>query len=555
MGRNRVPWPIGIRLILLACLAVPPIGSDVVHAAGGRIEVTVLDKSGKITPVRAWVDAAGRRLFNPVAPDTATPYARDRSFSCDGTFTMAVPAGKAVVHIEKGKEFLPVDAEVDVSPDETIVKKIQIKRWVDMPGRGWYAADLHVHFGADDPRILRQLSLADDVHLIPAFTYWLRGRGERWKAAWPDEGFTQPTFVDDQHIITRNNIEIERINRNAVPGGTIGATFLFNLNQPVTAERYGEHFPTDADLCRAARRQSPAAVYDSDKPSWAETVVGAALGALDTVQLCHNHFHRSSTIPGGWGMIGPLAPGESNAATDDGLFHRTNTLYYRFLNCGFRLGVSGGSAIGVMAMPAGHHRVYARVDGQFTAEKMWASIRAGRSFATTGPMLSLDVNREGIGSTISLESAHDPPLKLQSTVRSIETVDSLEIVYNGDIIASRDLSKTIPNPRVDAVLDSELTPKRSGWVVSRVLYRAPDGLLRQAHTSPIYISVDNRPTASAADARYMCVWIDRLTNIAETQPDRFPDEEARGGVLATYAEARARYEEIIAEAQQHWSDK
>jgi len=523
-------------------------------AADGRIVVRVVDGDGNVTPVRAWVDAAGKRLFTPIAPDTATPYARDRSLSCDGTFTMVVPAGKAVVHVEKGKEFFPVDAEVEIPPGETLEKTIRMKRWVDMPDRGWYSADLHVHLGANDPRILRQLALADDVHLIPSFTYWLRGRGETWAAKWPDETFDRPIIIDDRHVVTRNNIEIERINRNATPGGTIGATFLFNLNQPVTAARYGEHFPTDAELCRAARRHSPASVYDSDKPSWAETVVGAALGGLDTVQLCHNHYHRSSTIAGGWGMIGPLAPDESNAAVGDGLFHRTNALYYRFLNCGFRLGVSGGSAIGVMPVPAGHHRVYASIDGPFTAEKMWTAIKAGRTFATTGPMLTMTANGKAIGVTIAVSSADTQPVKICSTVQSIEALESFEIIHNGHIVASRDLQNESPDPLLDAKLEFALNPQRSGWITSRVLYRAPDGLLRQTHTSPIYISVDDKPTASASDAHYMLSWLDRLDDIAKSQSHRFPDTDAQKTVLRAYAEARVRYEEIIGDAKRHWGD-
>ena len=306
--QNKRLWSVASRLILVAGLAASPIDSHEAHAADGRVKCSVVDEAGKLTPVRAWVDVAGRRLFVPAEPDTATPYARDHSFSCDGTFTMVVPAGKAVVHIDKGKEYLPMDVEVDVSPDVAVQKTIRIERWINMPALGWYSADLHVHLGADDPQVLRQLALADDVHLIPSFTFWLRGRGEKWNSDWPEDGFTDPIIVDDQHTVTRNNIEIERINRNAVPGGTVGATFLFNLSQPVTAERKSEYFPTDADLCRSAREHSPDSVFDSDKPSWAETVVGAAIDALDTVQLCHNHYHRSTTIAGGWGMIGPLAP-------------------------------------------------------------------------------------------------------------------------------------------------------------------------------------------------------------------------------------------------------
>lgn len=535
--------------LALGCVWLAMLAPPQNFAADGQISIRAVDPKGRLTPVRAWVDSAGQRRFRPTAPETATPYTQDRSFSCDGEFTLVVPAGPARVHIEKGKEFLPIDLEVNVPAGGTVEKSIRMQRWIDMPSQGWYSADLHVHLGHDSPRVLRQLALADDVHLVPSFTYWLRGRGEVWNATWPDSSFTDPISIDAQHIITRNNLEIERIHRDSIPGGTVGATFLFNLQQPVTADRYGEHFPTDAELCRVARQHSPDVVFDSDKPSWAETVIGASLGLLDTVQICHNHYARSSTGPGGYGMIGPLAPGESNAAVGDGLFHRTNQLYYRFLNCGFRLGVSGGSAIGVKAMPTGHHRVYAQIEGPLTASKMWQAIRAGRTFATTGPMLTLTANDQPIGATIALRSDAASTIQVRTSVRSLETLESLEVVHDGYVVASRDLRKDKPNPTVESELEIEIRPSTSGWLASRALYRASDGLLRQAHSSPIYISVDDRPTASAEDALYMLRWIDRLTSIAQSDQHPFPDNDTRREVLDTYAKSQAVYEQILRDAK------
>lgn len=538
---------------VFAMLAVKLVPA-VTFAADGYVSVRIVDADGQLAPARAWVDVGGARLFKPETPDSVTPYARDRSFSCDGSFTMAVPSGPAVVHVEKGKEFVSVDVAVDIADGATVTKTIEMKRWVDMPATGWYSADLHVHLGNDNPRILKQLSLADDVHLIPSFTYWLRGAGELWQAKWPDAAFTQPIRINDRHIITRNNIEIERINRKAAPGTTIGATFLFNLNEPVTARSYGAHFPADAELCRVARRHSPDAVYDSDKPSWAESVIGAALGMLDTIQVCHNHYHRTTTGPGGWGMMGPLAPGESNAAAGDGLFHRTNSLYYRFLNCGFRLGVSGGSAIGVMDLPTGYNRVYTKIVGPLTADKMWMEIKAGRTFATSGPMLSLTVNDKTSGDTIAISSEVPHTMSVRTRVQAIEQLESLEIIHDGRVVASKQLLAALPAPTVNAELKFEVTPKRSGWLASRALFRAPDGLLRQAHTSPIYISVDKKPTASADDARYMLRWIDHLAEVANSDPTRFPHADARRSVLTIYEEARVKYEQIIEDAQTHWGD-
>lgn len=539
-------------VLLIATYSNGLIGAPTLAAE--EIKIRVVDADASLVPARAWVESFGQRMFTP-DDKTATPYARDSSFSFDGKFAMQVPAGRAVVHIEKGKEFRPVEIEVEIPVGGMVEKSIELKRWIDMPDEGWYSADLHVHLGYDDLRVLKQLALADDVHLVPAFSYWLRGHEETWKSNWPDSTYIEPVAIDERHLITRNNMEIERIDSKAVPGGTVGATFLYNLNRPVTASRYGEFFPTDAALCRVAQEHSPDVVLDSDKPGWAETVIGAALGQLHTIQVCHNHYGRLSTVPGGYGMIGPLAAGESNAAAGDGLFHRTNSLYYRFLNCGFRLGVSGGSAVGVMAMPTGYHRVYVRIDGAFTADRMWTAIKAGRSFATTGPILSLSANGENIGATLPLKSAAAELVKVHTRVRSINPLESLEIIHNGHVVASRRLPEEMNDSFLDAELKFGMIPERSGWLAARALYRAPDGLLRQAHTSPIYLSVDDKPAAFADDARYMLKWIDQLAQIAESSVNRFPDDASRIEVLAVYGEATARYKQIIETAQKQWHDE
>ena len=518
------------------------------------ISIRIVDENGDLTPARAWVDVDGQRIFESITPETATIYNRDKSFSCNGIFSVDTPPGKTTVHVEKGKEYRPVDVSFNVQPEQTVNKTIKLQRWINMPDDGWYSADLHVHLGQDNPRILEQLALADDVHLVPAFSYWLRGRGETWNDQWPDDSYTTPIRIDDQHLITRNNIEIERIGRDSIPGGTIGATFLYNLNLPVTAENYGEHFPTDAALSLSAQIHSPDVVLDSDKPSWAETVIGVALGAMDTIQVCHNHYHRYSTLPGGWGMIGPLETGESNQAVGDGLFHRTNDLYYRFLNCGFRLGVSGGSAIGVMPVATGQHRVYAKIDGEFTANNFWAAAKAGRSFATSGPMLDLTADGQSIGATISRTGKDTQPIKMRTSVRSIEFLEALQIIHNGQVLASLNLSGKEPGEILSEELISELVPERSGWIVARALYRAPDGLLRQAHTSPIYIEIDEQPIAFAEDARYMLRWITEIERIAQSNSDRFPAKGAQEAVLNDYRRARAVYLKIIKDAERYWGE-
>ena len=99
-----------------------------------------------------------------------------------------------------------------------------------------------------------------------------------------------------------------------------------------------------------------------------------------------------------------------------------------------------------------------------------------------------------------------------------------------------------------------MNPTRSGWIASRAFYRAPDGLLRQAHTSPVYLLIDDKPTAFAKDATYMLRWIEILATFARDQPDRFPSSVVQQEVLLDYEAARERYKQILGDAERYWGD-
>lgn len=539
-------WMIGM------ILALSSVGIRAQDEARGSLHVRILDADGELVPARAWVDASGgERLFRPAAPKTCVSYPRDRSFSCDGWFEMEIPAGTATVHVEKGKEFRPVDEVVEVRAREKREVSISLSRWIDMPAAGWFSSDFHVHFGHDQLKVLKQLSLADDVHLTPAFTYWLRGTEPEWKTLWPEWPEGETVQVDKSHYVTRANLEIERISRREIPAGSVGASFLFNLKNPVSAERYDERFPTDTTLCLKAKLRNPGCVIDTDKPSWAETVIGAALGVYDVAQICHNHYHRSSTLPGGWGMVGPLAENEKSLSEPDELFHRSNRQYYHWLNCGIRMGVSGGSAMGVMAVPLGYNRTYAKVDGAFTPDRFWEAVRAGRTFATSGPMLTIEGDGEQVGAAL-VRSAGDA-VRIKIRLRSIEPIQAVQLIQNGSVVRDEQPPAMAPGSVLNYSADWMPRWERSGWVAARALLLSPDGRLRQAHTSPIYIIVDEKPIAFRDSAEYMMRWTDRLLEISEI-PGRYRSEADRNQVKEVYQKARAFYEEVIRTAISTWGD-
>lgn len=321
------------------------------YCAGGVVSVTVREKgSGALLPCRAWVEAGGVRLFEPITK-SCTPYRRDRSFSCDGEFAIEVPAGRAVVHVERGKEYYRVEKRVVVPSTGKVEVEVELERWVDMAKAGWYSGDIHCHFGANSLETLKQLALADDVNYEPVLSLWNQLKTSSAELGWGKFADAPDIYADKTHLVTLRNIEIERIGGGAYE--SVGALLMLGLTEPVDIPPVRDKYPCDAMILKIAKEQSPDCLVDTDKPIWGENVVGVALGYFDTVQVCHNHYHRDKTLPAGWGMAGI-----EGKVDEDVLFGLTNEVYYRFLNCGFRLAATGGSAMGVMPVPLVSYKYY-----------------------------------------------------------------------------------------------------------------------------------------------------------------------------------------------------
>lgn len=533
--------------IALTCL--PAIGADT-----GKVSVTVHEPGTEHPlPCRAWLSTGNKRLFNP-ATESCSSYASDRSFSCDGQFVIEVPAGKAVIHVERGKEYWPVDKQIIVEPRQTSKVEITLKRWVNMCEEGWYSSDIHCHFGLGNLRILKQLALADDVNLEPILTLWNHQSPTPPGGIWPDWPSGSSIHADATHIVTLRNQEIERIGGEAFE--SVGALLMFGLTKPVKMPPHGSRYPCDAVLGRIAKGTSPRCIIDTDKPIWGENVVGVALGLFDSVQVCHNHYHRQATLQDGrvgWGMAGADIEQQQKDWGQDELFHRTNSTYYRFLNCGFKLAATGGSAMGVMAVPLGYGRTYAKLDGAFTESNYLDAIRAGRTFATNGPVLTLTANGLDSGAEIQYSIAHDEPIRIKAELRSIQRIDSLELIYNGGVIKRLNLKDRVPSPVLEESAVMDLKPLRSGWIAIRAVFTCSDGHLRQAHTSPVYVTVDGKPAASKNDAEYMIRWIDRLLEVSN-KPDRYQSDGERTETQKIFRDARHIYENIARNAIDVWRE-
>ena len=225
-----------------------------------------------------------------------------------------------------------------------------------------------------------------------------------------------------------------------------------------------------------------------------------------------------------------FAPGLDNPSISE---------WYRFLNCGYRVPVLGGTDKMSAEMPVGAIRTYARLDPDAAATfAAWsAAVRAGRTFATSGPMLALSVDGHEPGDVLALP-AGGGRLTVHARARAAQSIiRSVELVVNGRVVAER----TVDRATDDLQLAAEISIAAGSWIAARSRsdyeIRSAYNTSMAAHTSPVYVEVVDRPLCVTSDAEAILAvidgtvrWLDSMATIADpAQRTRMVDRIAASG--------------------------
>ena len=168
------------------------------------------------------------------------------------------------------------------------------------------------------------------------------------------------------------------------------------------------------------------------------------------------------------------------------------------------------------------------------------SLKAGRSFATNGPMLFLSADGQEPGS--QLRSRGPRKVRIRVEALSPRPLERLEIVADGRVVQG----VASPDRNGRWIVEVDHSFSHNGWVAARA-FETPGGTIRFAHTSPIDIDL-GRPVLAAAAARFFLEWIDREIGFyaAETA---FRDPRHREEMLEFFRAARAVYARLAQQQQ------
>jgi hypothetical protein len=316
------------------------------------------------------------------------PFWKDH-FCCDGSVALPLPPGKYTYAIERGPEHQRLHGELVLKPGRDTLLAAQIDRIANLPARGWYGGDLHVHRGPED---IERLMLAEDLHVAQVITWWNK------QNLWSDRTLPVEPLrrIDEHHIYEVLAGEDER-------GG--GALLYHRVPKPLDITKAQREYPCSAEYAAQIRELHTQVWIDAEKPFWWDVPLWLGLELVDSIGLANNHMQRRQMYANeAWGK-----PRNVERLPDPlGNGWWSQEIYYHVLNCGLRIPPSAGSATGVLANPIGYNRVYVQTGGALDFDGWWDGLKAGRCFVTNGPLLFVRANGQPPGTVF--RAPNDDPV-------------------------------------------------------------------------------------------------------------------------------------------------
>lgn len=429
-------------------------------------------------------------------------------------FTAAVPDGNFTMEIKRGLEYIPKTVNFSVKDGKVPELTVDLERWTHMKESGWYSGDTHVHFL--DPYTALVEAEAEDLNVINILG---SSGGDLTTSVHHFTGAPAVVSTDE------NIVYITEETRHDY----LGHTVLLNLKELIYPMGWGEprtgviggiDYPAMAHQADKANEQGALVAWAHFPEPHGELAIDMALGKIGAAEV--------------FVFGNPM-----NETTRNGPF-RT---WYRVMNSGIDLPGLGATDKMWNTQIAGGVRTYVKIDGDFTYDAWVEGVRKGRTFVTSGPMLSLSAGGKGIGDRIELDNASSVPFEAE--VHSRIPIKKLEIIVNGEVVAAKESGAGKTRMKITG----DIKVEKSSWIAARA-YTDQKTLIQDeiypskapvlAHTSAIYIDVAGKPRTSPEDAAFLLKWCDEAIAWAKTKANYVNDDQ-RNEVVAIFEKAREFY--------------
>ena len=486
-----------------------------------RFSATIVDgATGEPTPVRVRLtDANGASAPLPEAAigimwgpnDVASGYGfqRDSAFYVDGTFEVELQPGTYHLSISKGYEYLRQQQEFSLEPGGDLSQTFRLDRWIDMPERGWFSADDHIHIRRsprENPLLLTWIA-AEDIHVGV-----LLQMGDFWATYFAQYAWGRDAVYQVEDYFLTSGQEEPRTHE-------LGHTISLAADGFVRFQ--GDYYYYDRVFDR---------VHE--------------LGGLT------GYAHKAVGFHGYRGMTLDVLRNKVDFLEILQFGSMNTEHYYHFLDLGFKLTATAGSDF-PWATQIGETRFYTYVGDDFTFDSWRTSFHAGHTFVSNGPIIDLKVNGAIPGDELDVTRGSTLSITVRASGHAEQVpLSNLEIVVQGEVVGRVTPDETGQSAD-QLVIEMELPVEHGVWIAART----QAGAQQVAHTTPVYVTVDgsgfHNPETALGYLDLSEQYLDEL-ELEIAQPNQTIDQHAwrlREGLDARIAETR----EIIAKLREEFT--
>jgi hypothetical protein len=485
------------------------------------LRVRIVDETGRPAIARVYLTGSDGLAYAPRgASNRISAMSAEYYFHAEDQFEIQMPAGETLIEAIRGQEYKLASARPVLEAGKPAEVTLRLERWTHQARQGFWSGDVHIHANYTSPH--HQVIEPRDVRLQVA--------GEDLNYGNMMVANSGGAFIHDRQYFEgrpnrlstpENFIYWNEENRSSAYGhmcflGLIKLVepFYNGFRDTPHADDYPANFPLAQqvfDQGGAVSYAHPGYEANFERASIKELPVDLALGQQTAMDVLSNNFETATT-----------------------------ELWYRLLNCGFRVAISAGTDSFTNVADhyiAGGGRVYVHVGPRFDYAGWLKAYREGRSFASNGAVIQMRVNDKSPGDEIKLTSTGE--LTVRATVQTQTPLDSVDLIVNGRSVHSEPVmgKSTIEIKR-------KLSLQESSWIAVRALGPSHRLILNDAgafaHTSPVYVTVGERPVRIAQDVRFYREWVESLIDRAEKR-GRFKTEGQKAEVLGLFRKALEFY--------------
>ena len=393
----------------------------------------------------------------------------------EGECIVDLPLGTVFFEMTRGYEVAPIRTSVEVLPD-TEELTFELEKVLHWREEGWVTADTHVHFLSPQTALLE--GRAEGVNVVNLLaSQW----GEMFSNVGDFDGrttFGASDFGGNGEFLVRVGTE----NRMQVLGHISLLGYSGEMIHPLCTGGPSESALGDAQevtMAEWAQRcidQAGLVVLPHGPNPQLERAADVVLGVVNAIEMMSfNPLNRENLQVSPYGIAD----------------------WYRFLNLGYHVPVVGGSDKMAASSLLGGIRTYAHLgDREFSYQNWMEAVRAGNTFVTVGPLVSVTVDGVVPGGKLRLP-ASGGAVSVEWNVESVMLpIEQVEIVMGGLVVEQIDVGG-----KLSASGSASVAVSDSSWVALRVRgsYRDIPGEIA-AHSSAVQMIVDGKELFSDPDA-------------------------------------------------------